>query len=211
MSSAAALRVETPRRSRPPRAVRSAHDFYETPLWQLEALLARVTLPPGTCVLEPCAGRGALADPLVAAHGCRVWANDLVERDYPLDSTLDATQRESWEAIRRDTPIQAVVANLPFALALPILALAVEYAPFVATILRRTWDEPTATRGPWLAAHPCSGQIVLPRTRYRGTGTDATTTAWFIWDRAGWLRQPFDVVMKAERDALIARLGTRRP
>jgi len=188
--------------------VRSAHDFYTTPRWQLEALLARVALPPGTCVLEPCAGTGALAIPLVDPHAYRVWANDLVEYDdYALDSRLDATQRESWAAIRRDTPIQAVIANLPFARALPILALAVEHAPFVATILRRTWDEPTRDRGPWLAAHPCSGQIVLPRTRYRGTGTDATTTAWFIWDRAGWLRRPFDVVTKQERDALVARYG----
>ena len=194
-------------RSRPARAVRRPHDFYETPRWQLEALLCRVALPPGTCVIEPCAGRGALAVPLVEAHRCRVWANDLVARDYPLDSRLDATQRASWEAIRRETPIQAVVANLPFSLALPILALAVEFAPFVATILRRTWDEPTHDRGPWLAAHPCTGQIVLPRHSYRGKGSDSTTTAWFLWDRGGWLRQPFDLVTKQERDALVARYG----
>lgn len=211
MPSASALHVETPRRSRPPRTVRAAHDFYETPRWQLEALLTRIALPPGTCVVDPCAGNGALADPLVETHRCRVWANDLVARDYPLDSQLDATVRASWEAIRRETPTQVVIANLPFKLALPILQLAVEYAPFVATILRRTWDEPTEARGPWLWAHPCSGQIVLPRHSYRGTGSDSTTTAWFIWDRAGRLRQPFDVVTKAERDALVARLGTRRP
>src|SRR5688572_23630824 len=204
MPSAPALRIETPRRpvprSRPARAVRRPHDFYETPRWQLEALLCRVPLPPGTCVIEPCAGNGALAVPLVE-HGYRVWANDLIERPaYALDSELDATQRASWEAIRRETPIQAVVANLPFARALPILALAVEFAPFVATILRRTWDEPTHDRGPWLAAHPCTGQIVLPRHSYRGKGSDSTTTAWFLWDRSGWLRQPFDVVTKQERD-----------
>jgi len=209
MPSAPALRIELPRRprlrSRPARAVRRPHDFYETPRWQLEALLCRVPLPPGTCVIEPCAGHGALAVPLVE-HGYRVWANDLIERPaYALDSELDATQRASWEAIRRETPIQAVIANLPFALALPILALAVEFAPFVATILRRTWDEPTHDRGPWLAAHPCTGQIVLPRHSYRGKGSDSTTTAWFIWDRAGRLRQPFDVVTKQERDAWIAR------
>jgi hypothetical protein len=209
MPSAAALRLETPRRprSRPSRAVRHPHDFYETQRWQLEALLCRVPLPPGTCVVEPCAGNGALAVPLVE-HGYRVWANDLVERPaYALDSELDATQRASWEAIRRETPIQAVVANLPFALALPILRLAVEFAPFVATILRRTWDEPTHDRGPWLAAHPCTGQIVLPRHSYRGKGSDSTTTAWFLWDRGGWLRQPFDLVTKQERDALVARYG----
>ena len=212
MPSAAALRLETPRRpiprARPARAVRHPHDFYETPRWQLEALLCRVALPLGTCVIEPCAGNGALAVPLVE-HGHRVWAKDLIERPaYALDSRLDVTHRESWQTIRRETPIQAVVANVPFSLALPILAHAVEFAPFVATILRRTWDEPTAARGPWLAAHPCTGQIVLPRHSYRGEGSDSTTTAWFIWDRAGWLRRPFDVVTKAERDELIARCGT---
>lgn len=180
-------------------------ELYKTPRWQLEALLRRVDFPEWTRVLEPCAGNGAIAGPLCEAHPFYVTANDLVERDYALDAQLDATTREAWESFG---PYEAVITNLPFSLALPILEHALEHAPFVATILRRTWDEPTEERGAWLAAHPCTGQIVMPRHSYRGEGSDSTTTAWFIWERGQrWLRQPFNVVTKQERDELIARFG----
>ena len=191
------------------------YEAYWTPRWQTEALLRRIALPRGAHVVEPMAGTGAIADVLEARQVHSVWRNDLIQRDVPLDSTLDATLRDTW-VILAAGPIDAVITNVAFSLALAMLEHAVLFSPFVATILRRTWDEPAedkATghdRGAWLATHPCSAQIVLPRYSYRGTGdTDGVTTAWFIWDRAGYVRQPFDVVTKAERDALIAEFGPR--
>lgn len=188
------------------------HEFYETPRWQLEALLRRIELPEYAHVLEPCAGNGAIALPLQHNYPLHVWMNDLVARRMDLDSEDDATKPGTWRYItERFEGIDAVITNLPFSLALPILEHALEFSPFVATILRRTWDEPTDERGPWLAAHPCSAQIVLPRHSYRGEGSDSVTSAWFIWERGSvsLVKQPFDVVTKSERDELIARFGAK--
>ena len=54
-------------------------------------------------------------------------------------------------------------------------------------LLRISFREPTRhrfPRGPWLAAHPVSRLLTLPRYSYTGDGrTDAATTEWVIWLR----------------------------
>lgn len=188
-------------------------DFYETPRWQTEALLKRLLFQRSAVILEPCAGNGAIVRAL-RAHGHLVLTNDLVLRDFPLNSQLDVTQEKAWLAITRRLSVRldAIITNLPFFLAMAVLQHAGHYAPIVATILRRTWDEPVEDeasgidRGEWLALHPCTGQIVLPRTSYRGVGGDSATTAWFVWGPEGCV-PPHAVVSKRERDELIAHYG----
>ncbi len=189
--------------------LRREADFYQTYVWQTEALLRRVHLDPGWKYVEPCAGELAIVDRL-RARGLTVWANDLVQRTRPLDTIEDATDEMSWSKFAFVRPIDVVITNVPFALAFPIVTLALEYAQkAVITLLRRTWDEPTEERDEWLAAHPCSAQIVMPRANYRGEGSgDSATHAWFIWAKEpGIVRQPHDVVTRRERDALIALYG----
>lgn len=184
-------------------------EFYETPRWQVEALLRRIYLPAHSRVVEPCAGNGAISRVLSVSHLLYVWTNDSVQRDLKLGSCGDATKRDTWQRfVDEFGTFDAVITNVPFSLALPIIDHAIQFAPLVATILRRTWDEPTDDRGPWLKANPCAGQIVMPRHSYRGEGSDSVTSAWFIWADPGIVR-PFDVVTKAERDELIARFGPR--
>lgn len=186
-------------------------DFYETFVWQTEALLKRVYLHRSDSIIEPCAGNGAISKRLLA-QGLTVWSNDLVQRDYPLDSTLDAATMDLWQALTAvDRRVDVVITNVPFSLALPIIDQSIRHARlFVASLLRSTWDEPTEARGEWLKQHPPTAQIAMPRADYRGTGNrDSTTHHWFIWSTSPKyaLFGHHDTVTAAERDALIAQFG----
>ncbi len=58
---------------------RQARDFYATPAWVTEALLAHVTLRGP--VWEPCCGDGAMAK-VLQAHGHQVVASDIAARGF---------------------------------------------------------------------------------------------------------------------------------
>jgi len=50
--------------------------------------------------------------------------------------------------------------------------------------LRLSYLEPCQNRAQWLADHPLTKLIVLPRISFNGSGkTDSCTTAWMIWDK----------------------------
>jgi hypothetical protein len=88
---------------------------------------------------------------------------------------------------------------------------ALKYSRVGVVILQRcTWIEPTDDRGPWLAQHPPSAQIVMPRWNFRSVdgkgGNDSAPPSWFIWNKQIELVKPgIHVVTKGERDELIAR------
>ncbi len=194
-----------------PHARRDA-DFYETFRWQTEALLRRVELKPRWHVVEPCAGELAIAR-VLRDRGLKVWTNDLVPRAAPLDSTLDARTPELWDAVQVFQRIDLVVTNLPFSVAFEILPGAVERANVaVISLLRSTFDEPTLDRGDWLAAHPPTAQIAMPRADYRNAGSgDSATHHWFIWaNHPAFVRFSHDTVTARERDELIALYGKGR-
>lgn len=141
-------------------------------------------IAPGSTILEPCAGAGDLVGPLCEAGHTLMTAD--IDPAAAVDHHLDMTRAESWAQL---PPADWVVSNLPFSRALAILRHAVEHARVgVAVILRLTFLEPT-TEGPdaradWLAAHPLTKQIVLPRYSFTGDGkVDSVTCAWMIWER----------------------------
>lgn len=185
-------------------AVRRAFDYYPTPAWMTLALLRRVQV---SDVLEPCSGEDAITYVLRAAGVARTWTNDL-DPSRPAATHLDATQRAAWELMapkpfRLGRPLW-VVTNPPFNLADQIVPLAVEHVSHVAMVLRLSWLEPTAARQRFLAEHPPSRLIVMPRWDFKGAGaTDSVTSAWFIWEQGG--RRGIEVVTKDERDELIAK------
>ncbi len=188
-------------------------DFYETRRWQMAVLLTRVHLDPSWTYVEPAAGNGAIVKMLQAQRLQKVWTNDVVQREMPLLSTADATDPATWRRMRDAMGhIDVTLTNMPFVLAFPMIQLAVEYSRrAVIALLRRTWDEPTIERNEWLAAHPCTAQIVPPRADYRGTGSgESATHAWFIWakDRS-IIRKPHDVVPIREAETFAAQYGEK--
>lgn len=190
---------------------RRAFDYYPTPPWMTLALWHRMPVWLGVhpyYVLEPCAGRGAIAEVLRRQNYVgHVETNDL-DPSTPSDTHLDAARPEYWDAIRARTHNRPEwgVTNVPFELANTIVPLAVRSLSLFATILRLSWLEPTEGRQTFLQSHPPSRLIVLPRHDFRGNGsTDSVTSAWFIWDHAD-TDGKIEVVTKSERDRLIAEM-----
>lgn len=189
-------------------------DFYETFRWQVEALLRRVTLSPDWLYVEPCAGNLAIAG-VLRDRGLHVWANDLVQREAVLDSRIDARSPALFDRVTAVSgrPVDVVITNVPFSEAFDIIRLALDRAArAVISLLRVTWDEPTEDRDEWLASHPLTARIVMPRAKYRGTSSsDSATHGWHIWDPTGALHvRPHDVVTRRERDELVAVYGGGR-
>lgn len=184
-------------------AGRRVFDYYPTPAWMTLALLRRVSV---FDVLEPCSGENAIAD-VLRANGLQVTTND-ADPSRPAATHLDATQRETWERLsprpyRHGCPFWTVT-NPPFSLADALVPLAVEHSIKVAMLLRLSWLEPTAARQRFLAVHPPSLLIVLPRHSFKGNrSTDSVTSAWFVWDEGSGHRG-VEIVTKDERDELRA-------
>lgn len=190
--------------------VRRSEDFYATPAYQTRALLRRIRLD-GCALVEPCVGDGAIVRELPEMV-LPVTTNDIVQRgDFAPDFLQDARKPSSWDLFEAAVPIGVVLTNPPFEPAFEIVQLAYERAAVaVIMLLRLSWLEPTEERGPWLAKHPPTRLIVLPRHDYRGNGkTDSVTSAWMVWSKWERFCAPgVDVVTKDERDELIA-LGLR--
>lgn len=183
----------------PPRvaggARRRPRDFYETAPWQVDALTDHVPELSGA-IWEPCVGDGSLLAQLL---GNRPDLGPIITNDIdptrPADYHLDATRADSWREIaRQHGPPHWVVTNPPFRVAFEILQHAVTIARTgVILMVRVSFSEPTAARGPWLAAHPSSKRITLERWSFTGNGhSDSATTEWLIWANVA-LRPPFGI------------------
>lgn len=144
-------------------------------------------------VLECCVGNGDIARELQGSDGRPrhlVLTNDL-DTKRPAEQHGDATDRHWWD----EQTVNWVVTNPPFNVAPKIVPLAVEKAfNGVAMLLRLSYLEPCAGRMRWLAEHPPTKQIVLPRISFTGDGkTDSVTCAWFVWER-GAVGQSIEIV-----------------
>lgn len=186
-------------------AARRDEDFYATPGWMTRALLRRIFIPATASIIEPCAGDGAIVREL---NDWRVLTNDIIARP-PLNPLCmhDARSKKAWQVFDSFGPLGVCLTNPPFNDAFVIAEQAYEFCQIgVVLLLRLSWLEPTDDRGQWLKAHPPTRLIVMPRHDFRGNGkTDSVTSAWFVWDKAGWLcKQPgIDIVTKSERDVLM--------
>jgi len=164
--------------------MRHRHDFYATPAWQTRVLLHHQP-DIGGIVLDPCVGNGAIASAL-SRPGTTMLTNDW-DQTHEAEWHLDASGPDLYALAG---PVDWVVTNPPYTmpLCLDIVARAVREARVgVAMLLRITFREPTRhrfPRGPWLAAHPVSRVLTLPRYSYTQDGrTDSVTTEWCVWVR----------------------------
>jgi hypothetical protein len=171
--------------------MRRANDFYPTPSWATEQLLARVWI--GGVVLEPCHGAGDITRVLQThSHLDALHTNDL-DQKFEAHHHFDATDRSFWRCFPRG--IDWTVTNPPFSEAQAILPLAYEHSSLgVAMLLRITYLEPCKGRAGWLKEYPPSRLLVLPRISFTGDGdTDLATCAWFVWEK-GYATQVIEVI-----------------
>ena len=162
-------------------AVRHADDYYATPAWATEALLARVSLPP--LLREPGCGSLAIASVLAEA-GHHVVGCDIVRRWADCPAGVEARVGDYLTS----EPIGggAVVMNPPFRQAADFARRALSLADGapVCALLRLGFLGSSKTRldlvGP---GSPLAQVIVLARRpSFTGDGrTDAVSYAWFVW------------------------------
>jgi 16S rRNA A1518/A1519 N6-dimethyltransferase RsmA/KsgA/DIM1 with predicted DNA glycosylase/AP lyase activity len=171
---------------------RRKHDQYFTPESAVAELLKRVPISPHHRVLEPCAGSGNIAVPLIC-HGCDVATND-IDPAMPADTHEDAADVQWWQLGLYDPRSGDVprvfdwaVSNPPFSRAHQIVPLAYEHARLgVAMLLRLSFLEPVANRAEFLHTFPPTHLVVLPRISFTGNGkTDSVTCAWMVWIKDG--------------------------
>lgn len=163
---------------------RHEHDFYETPPWL--TLLTLANVPLSGKILEPCVGPGAIASILEMA-GLEIASND-IDPAKPADFHLDATLPESWAEFPE---VDWVITNPPYAdMSAPIVKLAYAHAAKgIVMVLRQNWAEACEDRREFLAAHPPTMQISVPRYCYRKGAngkwaTDQCPTWIYVWDKA---------------------------
>lgn len=157
-------------------------DFYETPAWCTEALIASVRLP--GVIWEPAAGRGAIVAPLVAA-GHKVYASDIEVRDgfELMVSDFLASRRSHRDA-------DAIVTNPPYTLAREFiehaLGLMEPVGGVVAMLLRNEYDS-AKTRQHLFGGHPAFARKLTLTKRPQWIEGELRASprhnySWFIWD-----------------------------
>ncbi len=155
-------------------------DFYETPNWQTESLLKRVSINGLIC--EPCVGDSSIANHFIQENLVTNDINPKWEADYHYDA---AQKNDLWLHLQGQDQPDWIVTNPPFNQAMPILKQSFRCARIgVAMLLRLTFLEPTKERSDFLNANPPTRLIVLPRWSYKANRkTDSVTTAWMVWKK----------------------------
>ena len=159
-------------------ATRRALDQYFTPASATRELLKHIDVDT-KYVLECCSGDGAITREL-KEHRAVVKTND-IDRALTADYYEDVADEQGWYPFPGGG--HWVISNPPFNQAAQIIPLAYNYASVgIAMLLRLSFLEPCLDRDLWLAAHPPTKLIVLPRISFTGDGkTDNVTCAWMVW------------------------------
>lgn len=165
-------------------------DQYFTPAHATQELMRHVQLRGN--VFECCVGDRGIYDEL--AGWDVLWSND-IDPDLQADYHEDITQPWEFGFDKCDW----VVSNSPFSVAATVVRAAYNYSRIgIAMLLRLSFLEPCENRGKWLAAHPSTKLIVLPRISFTGDGkTDSVTCAWMVWDKTA-NRQEIVIVLKGD-------------
>lgn len=161
---------------------RRKHDFYETPPHYLRALeWLALPIADQDLVLEPCSGDGAIAKWLEATYGCRVVTNDIDKKRYALRHA-DATTADFADG----DPYTWIISNFPFSQEFEIIANLINQSRNLIALARISFNEPTRSRGSFLATFPPQFVQFLPRYSFRPNDegkrqADSVTCCWMGW------------------------------
>lgn len=175
-------------------ARRDPNDYYPTPAWVTEALLA-VHPPPVQEVTEPSAGDGSIVA-VLTRHNYNVHA---IELRMVCRAALEAAGSSKVTigdalAVLSDISIGAIIGNPPFAKDLGfefVRACVATGAPYVAMLLQLDFFS-SRPRAEWNNEHTVTGFYPLgDRPSFTGDGrTDGRNYAWFVWETGKTLVTP---------------------
>ena len=167
--------------------VRVESDFYGTPPYCVHRLLEACKLPGGLW-LEPSAGEGAIIKAVNAVRSDVKWAAfeireacrpallPLVQNGHALTRDFLSMVPVSEDRLHADV----VIGNPPFSLAREFVERCLDWAPYVALLLRLNFLGSAKRRA--LFANEMPDIYVLPnRPSFTGNGTDATEYCWMVW------------------------------
>lgn len=154
-------------------AERAPNDFYETPEWLTRAILPHLPKPAG--VLEPAAGRGAIAR-VVQSY----WPTATVHQGDLAPQSADIQQSNFLAYSASRGLYDLVITNPPYSLAQAFVEKALTAAPVVAMLLRVNFLG-GQKRAAWLRANTPACFVTPRRPSFVGGKTDATEYAWLVW------------------------------
>lgn len=152
---------------------RNENDFYPTPISCIDSITQFINYSKITSFHEPCFGEGVIFNAIPIAN--KTYCELTLGIDY-------------LEAIV--PPVDLIVTNPPFSLALPFLEKSLKEAGTVIYLLRLNFLGSQQRRPFWQANQPTHLFTLAKRPSFTGKGTDATEYAWFVWDRLGVLTVP---------------------
>lgn len=172
-------------------------DFWPTPGWCVSALLESCPPPVDACILEPCAGDGAIVRVLVDA-GYTVDAVELREEERERLERSGARHVAIYDFL--DMVVcgrSSIVTNPPFSLGLQFADKCLDLIDagvvgYVALLLRLA----VLGSGPWAsfwrANRPTGIRPLCRRPSFSGDGKTAPENyAWIIWEHG---KQPLDLL-----------------
>jgi hypothetical protein len=166
---------------------RIERDYYPTPPWATEALLAHVDIR-GRPIWECACGDGRMAEVLKAA-GAQVYSTDIVDRGYAGFDALHDYVRDPYPT----SPFEGVITNPPFGPRGKLAELFIEIGlksmddGFLALLLPTDFDS-AKTRAHLFGACPeFAAKIVLNRrvkwfeNPLKPKMSPKENSAWFLW------------------------------
>ncbi len=168
--------------------VRHKDDFYETPAWCVDALLAGfpTLLPAGGQALDPCCGKGAILNALPLHHKCHSGYEINEDRlNEAWSKNHGVGHVDALEPLLTWSRCDAVIMNPPYRLSLEFVQRALAHTPKVAALLRINWLS-SLTRESFHRTHPACVGVFPRRPSFKANGrTDACEYGWFVWGCGG--------------------------
>ena len=211
------------RRVEPPDSL----DYFPTPPWATRALVERVLIDLGTVARavawDPACGEGHMAEPL-AEYFENVWATDIF--DYSSegqDEAIDFLSEDARDFCRGRGPIDWIITNPPFKVAIDFTLRSLEFAEIgVAMLVRTQWIESSGRyerlfrdRPPTIFA-PFVERVPMVKGCWDPTASTATSYAWFVWLKGSNAPTVLKLIPPGCRKSLthaadVGRFGKRTP
>ncbi|EOB4971317.1 DNA methyltransferase [Vibrio fluvialis] len=151
---------------------RIAQDFYPTPIWCIDALLAHLTPKEGDVFLEPAMGDGRIFDRFPAGYD-KKWAELSAHRDY-------------LNPMGYDYSADVIITNPPFSNAMDFIRYAIDRdmkKDGTVCMLLRMSILGSKERADFWREFPFTNLFTLtPRPQFVHGGSDNSEYAWFVWD-----------------------------
>ena len=167
-------------------AKRIESDFYATPIYCIENLLNYWQPSENDTVLDPCAGSGNFGLVLKDINNITIDAIEIREEEK--DTLYKIYQNVMInDCLKHKLYYDVVITNPPYSLAKEIITHYLEVVkPRETIMLLRTAFLESKVRYNFWQKHPVNKLYVMSkRPSFTGSGTDATSYSWFIWDDSG--------------------------